>query len=537
MTTPQNPYNQQPQWQEQPMMPLTSMVPPPPRQRGVPGRPMFGKGQAGFPEWLTKYGILVYIMALAVVTAVYSSYSLPWYYMLSGVVSVLLFFGYGQTLTKRLSDVRVRNMRRFERRIFWIAFIPRVVWMLLIYTIFMQTYGDPFGFDNADALFYDELGQFVANLMNDGNFHFYDEISGFSGHNDISDMGYGIYVGLVYWLTGSGGVETVYGIGGDSLSIITLRLLKCIWSALTVVLVYQLAKRNFSEQTARMAAIFCALWPNFWYYCGCHLKEVEMVFLTVLFVEQADQMLRSRQFTAWKVIPVLLIGAAIFTFRTPLAVVAILSLLFTIVMSSSRVVSWGKRVTVGVFAIALIAVTMGERIQEQSRKLVETAQSGSQKGNMEWRAQREHGNAFAKYASKSIFAPLIFTIPFPTMVRPYEGQEVQQLNNGGNYIKNIISCFTIFAIIMLLISGKWRDHLLPLSFTLGYLVVLVMSVFAQAERFHQPIMPFEFMFAAYGLSVAVTNRKYRRWFGYWCGVMFIAAIAWNWFKLAGRGLA
>ena len=111
------------------------------------------------------------------------------------------------------------------------------------------------------------------------------------------------------------------------------------------------------------------------------------------------------------------------------------------------------------------------------------------------------------------------------------------LKKNPNYIKNIISCFTIFAIIMLLISGKWRDHLLPLSFTLGYLVVLVMSVFAQAERFHQPIMPFEFMFAAYGLSVAVTNRKYRRWFGYWCGVMFIAAIAWNWFKLAGRGLA
>ena len=521
MNTPQNPYNQQPQWQEQPMRPPTSMVPPPPRQRGVPGRPMFGKGQTGFPEWLTKYGILVYIMALAVVTAVYSSYSLPWYYMLSGVVVVLVFFGYGQTLTKQLSNLLVRNTRRFERRIFWIAFIPRVIWMLLIYTIFMQTYGDPFGFDNADSRFYHDFGyDFVEGFKNG---QFIETWRHINENVDVSDMGYGFYVGLVYWLTDN--------------SIIVVRLLKCFWSSLTVVLIYRFASRDFGHQVACLAAIFVALWPNFWYYCGCHLKEAEMVFLTVLFVEQADQMLRSQKFTAWKVIPVLLIGAAIFTFRTPLAVVAILSLLFTIVMSSSRVVSWGKRVTVGVFAVALIAVTMGERIQEQSRKLVETAQSGSQKGNMEWRAQREHGNAFAKYASKSIFAPLIFTIPFPTMVRPYEGQEVQQLNNGGNYIKNIISCFTIFAIIMLLISGKWRDHLLPLSFTLGYLVVLVMSVFAQAERFHQPIMPFEFMFAAYGLSVAVTNRKYRRWFGYWCGVMFIAAIAWNWFKLAGRGLA
>ena len=67
-------------------------------------------------------------------------------------------------------------------------------------------------------------------------------------------------------------------------------------------------------------------------------------------------------------------------------------------------------------------------------------------------------------------------------------------------------------------------------------MVLTMSTFAQSERFHQPAMPFELMFAAYGLSIAVTKPKYRRWFSYWCVVMFIACVAWNWFKLKGRGL-
>ena len=156
---------------------------------------------------------------------------------------------------------------------------------------------------------------------------------------------------------------------------------------------------------------------------------------------------------------------------------------------------------------------------------------------MEWRTKRDNGNAFAKYAGKSVFAPLIFTIPFPSMVRPYEGQDVQQLLNGGNFVKNILSGFTIFAMFILLISGKWREHLLPLSFMLGYLLVLTMSIFAQSERFHQPAMPFEFMFAAYGLSVAVTNMKYKQWFTYWCVFMFVACIVWNWFKLAGRGLS
>jgi len=480
-----------------------------------------------FPKWLSQYPLVVYLMALVIVSIVFSAFSLPWYYLLSGIVAVLVFFLYGSTMAKDMSINKIRKEKAFEKKIFLIALIPRLLFMFLIYWVFQANYGNTFGFENADADFYDKLGTFVSGLISDGNFHFYDEISHWAGHNDISDMGYGVYVGFVYWLTGN--------------SIIVVRLIKCLISSFTVLLIYRLAKRNFGEQTARIAAIFIALWPNFWYYCAVHLKETEMVFLAVLFVEQAEQMLRSRQFTAWKVIPVLLIAAAMFTFRTPLGLVALLSIIFSVVMSSSRVVSWGKRVIVGFLAIALIGVVAGNRIQEQSRSLLEQVQSGQQRGNMEWRSERKDasGNTqrFAKYAGAAIFAPMIFTLPFPSMVRPFEGQEVQQLLNGGNFIKNIMSAFTILAMITLLMSGKWREHLLPLSFMLGYLVVLTMSTFAQSERFHQPAMPFELMFAAYGLSIAVTKPKYKRWFTYWCALMFVGTIAWNWFKIAGRGLA
>lgn len=475
-----------------------------------------------FPKWLSQYSLVVYILALMAVSFMYSAHSMPWYYMLSGIIAVLVFFLLGSTFATRASIDRIHKAKRFERWIFHIAFIPRVLFMILIYEIFQANYGNAFGFENADALYYDELGQFVATLIDKGDFRFYDAISQWSGHDDISDMGYGIYVGFIYWLSGN--------------SIIVMRLIKCILSSITVLLIYRLAKRNFGEQTGRVVAIFCALWPNFWYYCAGHLKETEMIFLSVLFVEQAELMLRSRKFTAWKIIPILLIAAAIFTFRTPLGIVALLALLFSVVMSSTKVVSWGKRIIVGALAIALIGVVAGNRIEEQGRSLLEQAQSDQQKINMEWRGTRDNGNTFAKYAGATVFAPMIFTLPFPTMVQPFDGQEVQQLLSGGNFIKNILSCFTILAMVMLLMSGRWREHLLPLSFMLGYLVVLTMSSFAQSERFHQPAMPFEFMFAAYGLSIAVTNKKYKRWFMYWCGLMFIAAIAWNWFKLAGRGM-
>ena len=473
-----------------------------------------------FPKWLSQYSGVVYIMVLAVISLMYSSYSLPWYYMLSGIVAILAFFLYGSTLSKSLALEKIRREKSFERRILLLAFIPSLIWTIVIYIIFMHNYGDSFGFENADPLFYHEAGEEFAEAIRNGNFS--SVWKEYTESIDVSDLGYATYVGFLYYLTDN--------------SIIAVRLIKCILSAITVLLIYRLAKRNFGVQIARVTAIFCALWPNFWYYCGTHLKETEMVFLTVLFVEQTDQMLRSRQFTAWKVIPILLIAAVLYTFRTPLALVSLLALIFSVVMSSTKVVSWGKRVIVGLLAVILIGVTMGNRIQKETRMLVEQAQSSSQQENMTWRAEKKGGNAFAKYAGKSVFAPLIFTIPFPSMVRPFDGQDVQQLLNGGNFIKNIVSFFVIFSMFVLLLNGNWRQHLLPISFMLGYLLVLTMSNFAQSGRFHMPVMPFEFMFAAYGLSIAVTKLKYKRWFAYWCALMFVACIAWNWFKLAGRGL-
>lgn len=484
-----------------------------------------------FPKWISNKAIMVYVAALLLVTGIYFRYSMPWYYMLSGAVSVLCFFFFGNKLSRTWGIDKVRSEKRFEKKIFWTSFALRLGWVLLIYIIFQNYWGDAFGFENADATFYDLVGRDFANGWRKG-----DLIGAWNQalkYADISDLGYATYLGLVYSLTDN--------------SILAARLLKCLWSALTVVLMYRLARRNFGEETGRLTALFCMFWPNFWYYCGAHLKETEMVFLAVLFVEQADQMLRTRNFSAWKVVPVLLISAALFTIRTPLALVTVLCLLFSIVMSSTRVVGWGKRIIIGLLALALIGVTMGNAIQEQAKDLVSQVQSGQQQHNMEWRTQREHGNKFAKYAGKAVFAPMIFTIPFPSMVRPFDGQDVQQLLNGGNFIKNILSFFTILVLFMLLFSGRWREHLVPLSYMLGYIVVLALSTFAQSERFHQPAMPMELMFAAYGIQQALlgvpitkgigSRATYKRWFMLWLGVMFVACVAWNWFKLAGRGLA
>jgi hypothetical protein len=50
-----------------------------------------------------------------------------------------------------------------------------------------------------------------------------------------------------------------------------------------------------------------------------------------------------------------------------------------------------------------------------------------------------------------------------------------------------------------------------------------------------PALPLEILFVAYGLSLWQV-KIFQRWYNWWLILMVVAFIAWNWFKLAGRGL-
>jgi len=486
-----------------------------------------------FPRWVSEKSVICYIALLVLTSLVFSQYMLNWYWILIGIVEITMFWIVGRTISRRWAKIQKEN--EFVQRIFWGSFLIRMVYMLIMYFVFMQNYEHAFGFDYADTEFYDTLARGMASSFRSGDFHVMQNVDRLAPGTDLSDLGYAIYLSFIYYLTGD--------------SIVIARIIKCIWSALTVVIIYRLAQRNFGEEVARMAAIFLMLYSNAWYYCGVHLKETEMVFLSMILVDQTDEMFKSKNFTAWKVLPVVLIAAALFTFRTALGLVAILAILFTAAMSSTRVVSWGKKIIVGGLAVLLIGVTMGNSIMEETQALYGRVVGGEQQQNIEWRATgRKNSNSLAKYASATVFAPLIFTIPFPTLVET-PNQEIQRIHQAGNFTKNIMSGLVIFAMFSLLLSGSWRKHLMPVAFTVGYLIVLTMSTFAQAERFHQPVQGLELMFAAYGIWLierephvfgrhlpnAKPNR-YKRWFAIWVVFMFVAGIAWQWFKLKGRGM-
>lgn len=378
------------------------------------------------------------------------------------------------------------------------------------------------GYGSADANTYHLFACRGAEMIRDGEYNFREAFSAmefFRSKVDIADMGYPLFQSFVYFLSGN--------------SMVVSRCVNALFSAWTVVLVYRLAKRCFDEQTARISAVFCLLMPNLIFYCGLQLKETMMLFLTILFLERADALIREPQMKVGQLILVLGIGGLTYFVRAILCYVLLLSFFFALVFTSKRVARKGRLALMAVMAILFIGATFGNVIAEELQLGEYENLQEQQNKNMQWRSERNNGNSFAKYAGAAVFAPLIFTIPFPTMVA-IPGQETQQMIHGGNYVKNITSFFTILALFMLLFSGKWKEKPLPIAFMLGYLVVLVFSQFAQSERFHIPILPISLMCAAYGIT-QMTN-LHKRWFDWWLAFIFVANVGWAWFKLRGRGM-
>ena len=257
-----------------------------------------------------------------------------------------------------------------------------------------------------------------------------------------------------------------------------------------------------------------------------------MVFLIVLFIERVDFAIRGNTINWKALIFSLLVCGVLFMFRTALAIVAILSLVITLMLSSNNFLSIAKKITIGTFVAIVMIATLGNKLVQEAQGMIEKGEN-AQERSMEWRSNREGGNKFAKYAGASVFAPLIFTIPFPTMVNT-PTQEQQRMIHGGNYVKNITSAFTIMALFILLMNRTWRRHVLIIGVTCGYLIVMALSEFAHSERFHLPALPFALIFAAYGISSL--QNKHKKWFNYWVMFIFVVNIAWAWFKLRGRGM-
>lgn len=472
------------------------------------------------PKWIVGSSIAFFFISM-IICWIFFGRVPNWDLVFIASLSVVVFFSTSNSMSKRLSNV---SEKKFLKNIFYVGFTIRMLWVLYLYFIFNPNYyGNTFG-DAADVEWYIPFGQALADWITNDTYSTLPQIID-SYMSAIDDVGYPMILAIEYALT------------GKESDVFVPLLVKSIMGAYCATFIYRVAKRHFGVSTARLAALFVCLNPNMIYWCGTMMKEAEMVFFCCLAVDKLDQGLSSgNKLTLRALWPGILAGMVLFFMRTALGIALFLAVLLHIVLASNKIISITKKILVAVIVCATIFVGFGDRIIQQSKGYLDVVRSDAQQENMEWRSNREGGNSLAKYASATVFAPLIFTIPFPTLNVANEGQLTQMQLAGGSYIKNILSFFVIMVLLLLLLSGEWRKHVFILAYLCGYLVVLVFSGFAQSGRFHMPIWPMLMLFAAYGVQIAKGNVRLRRGFNMVLMAEVLVCLVWNWFKLKGRGL-
>lgn len=460
------------------------------------------------PKKIAAKAILIYLLSLTAVSVFFFQYAMRLSFMLLGAAEVLIFFLMTMSCSKRWAKISPRG---FTLNIVLTALALRILWVFFSYFFYTELTGQPFEPSAADSLgYHGEASWLKGEPMSMVWSYFFDR-------GGVSDSGYGFYLTVLYKVFGSG--------------IILPRLLKAVYSTITCVLIYKLTSRSINEAAGRLAALFAVFMPNLIIYCGLHLKETEMLLLLVAFLERADYLLRCRRFNLWTITVPMLLAGSLFFFRTVLGAIAVLSLAAGLLFTSTRIVGYAKRwFAIGLLLLSVFVLAGGTIATEVEGYYEDRTENQSARRQQ----QTSRGNQWAQYATGTVLAPMMFVMPFATMVDVDE-QYSQQIIHGGNYIRNLMGFFVILAIIVaVFVTKEWRDLTLVGSYVIGYLIVLASSGFANSERFLLPALPGLIVMWAYGLT-RLTAKSYK-WFNIWVIAVFFMEFGWAFFKLGSRGL-
>lgn len=462
-----------------------------------------------FPKYYSKTAIGLYVLLIITTQLVFLGKALPVLPLLFGIIQVGGFFYFTYYFSTRWVN---KPSKILTKLILKYSFVIRLIYVFVSYYFYIYMTGQPFAFAAADSIGYHNEATYYAGLLELGELREH-----LQELHAVSDTGYSIYLSVIYFITGN--------------NILIVRILKAFLSAYTAVFIYKIAYRNFGESAGRIAGIMAMLLPNFIYYTGMHLKETEMLFLTMAFAERADYILKANKIRLKNLLITLLMGFGLFFFRTVLAVPALFSFFAAILISKGRYNTLQKRIKiVTIFVVFAALVTSSTLVNEISQYW------GERTTNQELGMASRHidvGSQFIKYARTSIFAPVILFAPFPTLVNIPAQQNIM-LINGAYYTRNIYAFFILIALYFIYKERSYRKHFFIISFMLTYLAILAASTFALSERFHLPALPFLIIFSAYGITKI--NKSNSKLYIPYIVFIFLIIIVWNWIKLSSRGL-
>jgi hypothetical protein len=465
------------------------------------------------PKYYLKYAIVTYFLVLLSVMIMNIQGVMPVIWICISSITFISFFYFLKNLPiswHKYSD------SYFRKKLFKTALIIRVVVVVFMYFLFEVLNSRPFEFDAGDSLFYHNLATQMSDKALNLDSRFYTDITSFIA---FSDRGYPVFLTFLYCLFFK--------------SILLTRIVHAIFGAWSCVIIYDFTKRNFNEPTARLAGIIMLLLPNLIYYCGLHLKETIMTFLTILSINYADIIFKEQKLKLSNILILALCIFSLFTLRTLLAVAVLFSFFFSVVITK-KMGTKTRKIIVFVIILAFGGIIFASFLKDDIN-FYRNGVKGNQQAQLQHFATRQNGNKLAVYGSKAIFAPLILTAPFPTLTDTH--QDNQMMSSGAVFTHNIYSFFIIMSFFLIIKRGLWRKYSLIIAFVTSYIVILIFSAFVLSERFHLPSLPFLAILAAYGMyELNNHERKYIKYYAIFLFFISCVIIGWNWFKLAGRDM-
>ena len=456
-------------------------------------------------------GILIYGIALVTVSILFSEYALQGSWVAWGATTIALFFGMTYGCYRYWSRI---GRKDFIKRLFWTALCLRALYVVGVYYYYMKETGIGMEYAAADSLGYHTSAQYLSQLAREGYLKaIFQQLNAHT--SGFSDQGYVLYLTGLYTLFGSNTIGP--------------RLLKALMSAYMCVSVYQITSRSLDERTARLAAIMALFMPQFIHYNGTYLKETEMLFLATLALERFDRLIRSSDHRTLNIILCVLFTLLSFGFRTAVGMILIGSYIVMVLFSEKEQFAPKKKVitlaTVALSIVALMMTPIGKEILFMFKVNFTESDYMVVKYN-------HYGMKYADYASYKTMAPGVFVLPLTNMVEVANGN--QKMMNGTYFVKNYLAFFAMWCFVAAIREKKARSFRLIGSYTLVYLLMIAFSFAVNSERYHLPALPGIIIMAAFAMTHF--RKKDFPFYYVYCALLLVAIVAWNYLKLAGRGL-
>ena len=242
-----------------------------------------------------------------------------------------------------------------------------------------------------------------------------------------------------------------------------------------------------------------------------------------------DYLIRSKRYTVWNILfPVLLTGLT-FGFRTIIGMCLIFAFLVFVLLSSEDLVGKKGKIITLAATVLVFLVFLFSPVGREMRIVYKYKFTDLDYQSEKYEAM---GMKYGELANSWIMAPGAFVLPLAPMVE--EAPDNNKMIHGGTYVTNFLAFFAMLAIIIAFRQKKWRDFSLIGAYELSYLTLIMFSFAANSLRYHEPAIPLLLLMAAY----AMTHLRHKdlKLFYIYCGLLFIALVAWNWLKLSARGL-